>query len=395
MFGWSSKSNSQSSGGHSRLQHISSFLNDPTLKNSTRKVSKDDSTYDTVFQTKDSNALIVRVFIPQGDRTTICKAPAMSLVGIKATHPWLDDRMRVVGYGPISSDAEFRNSRLLLAQVVNAVVQHFQLNPPDNVLIVDASLKKLQSSLSGGPGRADSSGGSGGHSNGPVDSTSLSDVSGGRYQNGGSSRAQFSSSNAAASSRQLNPMSVHFSEVIRIDSKDRRQNETKLANLGIPSAPTSFPEFNSMNNGEMNNLLQNPNDLIPVLEQTPMVIQTEQLKSSILAANVINASSNLSKEGSVQALRDDVEGLQSKLRDKVETFNQLKERQLKLCKPIEKDYVMNKMKKAKKKSYNESEVIASDWLASGSDVNEFIASFLQTRTLHHVRSAKLERIENS
>lgn len=134
------------SSGHSRPEHISSYLNDPTLKRSTRKMSKDDSTYDTIFQTKNSHTLLIRVHIPQtNNHNSPCPAPLMTLVGIQASHPWLDPTsMKVIGYGPISSTSEFNSSKLLLSQVVNAVVQHFQLNPPGELRIVDESLKKMQ-----------------------------------------------------------------------------------------------------------------------------------------------------------------------------------------------------------------------------------------------------------
>ncbi len=134
------------SSGHSRPEHISSYLNDPTLKRSTRKMSKDDSTYDTIFQTKNSHTLLIRVHIPQtNNHNSPCPAPLMTLVGIQASHAWLDPTsMKVIGYGPISSTTEFNSSKLLLSQVVNAVVQHFQLNPPGELRIIDESLKKMQ-----------------------------------------------------------------------------------------------------------------------------------------------------------------------------------------------------------------------------------------------------------
>jgi hypothetical protein len=71
-------------------------------------------------------------------------APKMMLVSIRASHNWLDGKMRVVGYRPIQNEDEFAKSGLLLSQAINAVVQHFQLYPPKNIAILDDSLNQLQ-----------------------------------------------------------------------------------------------------------------------------------------------------------------------------------------------------------------------------------------------------------
>jgi hypothetical protein len=71
-------------------------------------------------------------------------APKMMLVSIRATHDWLDGKMRVIGYKPIQNEYEFAKSGLSLSQAINNVVQHFQLYPPKNVVILDDSLNQLQ-----------------------------------------------------------------------------------------------------------------------------------------------------------------------------------------------------------------------------------------------------------
>jgi hypothetical protein len=55
------------------------------------------------------------------------------------------------------------------------------------------------------------------------------------------------------------------------------------------------------------------------------------------------------------------------------------------------------LKKAKKESLEESEELVMEWLDgnTGGKVNEFLDRFLEIRTVHHVRAAKMERIENS
>lgn len=158
MFSWSKHKTTAYPGGRSgtgsregsrisRSDHLQSYLEDVILKPSTRGVSKDDTTYDTVFQTKGGHALILRVHFPHESSAGGQLPPAMTLVGVKARHPWLDERMRVTGYPPIESEGQWGASRMRLGAAVNAVVQHLQLNPPSSIRIIDESLQKIQSSI--------------------------------------------------------------------------------------------------------------------------------------------------------------------------------------------------------------------------------------------------------
>ena len=67
---------------------------------------------------------------------------------------------------------------------------------------------------------------------------------------------------------------------------------------------------------------------------------------------------------------------------------------------MDKEEVLYRLKKAKRSSLDESEDMASAWLNGessdgGSGVHDFLETFLQSRTVHHVRAAKMERIEHS
>ena len=53
--------------------------------------NKDGTTYDTVFQTTNGFALILRVYLPTDNN----RAPSMTLHGVRASHNWLDIRMKV------------------------------------------------------------------------------------------------------------------------------------------------------------------------------------------------------------------------------------------------------------------------------------------------------------
>ena len=145
--------------------------------------------------------------------------------------------------------------------------------------------------------------------------------------------------------------------------------------------------------------LTDTDKLLPLLEQNIFVTRTEEKKNSLLSTNHVTATTNLTKKEYLHELHDDVTKLQSSLKDKVEKFNELKGCQLELCKPLSNDHVLKELSKAKRQSLLESDGFAYEWLDRGSvddgaaEVDKFIDEFLEKRIVHHVRAAKIERIE--
>uniref|UniRef100_A0A7S2IGW3 VPS37 C-terminal domain-containing protein n=1 Tax=Helicotheca tamesis TaxID=374047 RepID=A0A7S2IGW3_9STRA len=343
---------------YNRNDHIQSYLNDPTLKPSTRRVSRDDSTYDTVFQTKSGYALILRVHLPVAASTTsLPPPPGMTLVGVRATHPWVDGKMRVIGYDPVNSAQNWASSGLLLGNAVSTVVQHLQLYPPNVIEITDDSLQRLQASIQGG-----AAGG------------------GGRQQ-----QNRFPSNPPRSSLTQAPP---DYQTALETGGGDDDHN------IPIPPVPSSFPELESMSRSEMQELLDDEEKYQAFVEEMPSVKTLNDLKSSIFKGNVETAESNLKHEEELGELHAEVQSLKEGLKEKVEKFRELESKQAELTRPPDKRDVIKKLTKAKKDAFNESEDIASAWLDDGGedDIDEFVEKFLERRTVHHMRAAKIERL---
>ena len=176
----------------------------------------DDSTYDTIFQTKDANTLLIRVHIPPlNSNSKQCLKPILTLLGVECTHPWLDEHMIVVGYGPISSDTEFLRSRLLLSQIVNAIIQHFQMNPPSNVRITDKSLQKMQASRKGA---------------GSASITSNADTGRQSQQSNSGNNSRPSSSTSYADPPKKKVSELQFSDIVVLEPADKQQIQAMVAN---------------------------------------------------------------------------------------------------------------------------------------------------------------------
>mmetsp|Transcript_10469 Transcript_10469/g.15508 ORF Transcript_10469/g.15508 Transcript_10469/m.15508 type:complete len:381 (-) Transcript_10469:581-1723(-) len=339
---------------YTRNDHLQSYLNHPTLKPSTRRVSRDDSTYDTIFQTRSGHALILRVHMPMQSSGSLPPPPGMSLVGIIATHPWIDTKMRVIGYDPIKSGQSWASSNLLLGNVVDSVVKHIQLNPPEVIEITDDSLQRLQASISPGPG--------------------------GRV---GGQQNQHNSSQTQA------PPDYHSALNTSGGAPEEEDH-----NIPIPPVPSSFPELETMSKSEMQELLDNEEKFQSFVAELPAVTTLNDLKSSIFKGNVETAEANLKHQEELNELHAEVQSLRKSLGEKVEKFRELEARQAELTRPPDKRDIVKRLTKAKKDAYNESEDIASEWLDEGgeNDVDDFVRKFMERRTIHHVRAAKIERL---
>ncbi len=388
MFSWSKNTKPGGSGGfrggmskkYTRQEHIASYLTDQTLKPSTRKIN--DTTYDTVFQTKDHHALILRV---QMSSSLAIQAPKMTLVGIRAVHPWLDSKMKVVGYPAIQSDKAFVSSGILLSIAVNQVVQHFQLNPPSQLVVVDEGLKRLQdtirSSLNG------NFGGGAGNGNGYSANGNQPPPYGSQAQNQAPPVPQ----------KEEYKLPPHFRTVVALTESDHRRQIDTLRNLELPKPPSTYPSQESLDRTKLTQMRDDPaTHLVPDLMILPIVQETAALQHTMVESNSNLASFNLEKEGLLQALHSEVKDLQESLKHKMSEMNQLQRQQMDLCKPMDTKKILHKLTKAKKRAFEESEDLAMEWLEdpdARDKINEFLDRFLEVRTVHHVRAAKIERME--
>jgi hypothetical protein len=253
--------------------------------------------------------------------------------------------MKVSGYPPIQSNTSWQESRILLGNAVHEVVKHFQLQPPQLLEITDPGLKRLQSNL-----------GSSGTSN-------------------RSSSIQYSSttSNDAAPP----------------------DYESLFSIPDMPDIPTNFDQYlDSMSTEDMQQLLDDELDFLTFASTLPAYKKLQQLGKSVLEDNVGTAQANLKEEERLKELHKDVTQLQESLQTKLTTFEALERQQNELCAPPNKTQVIKQLQKAKKQAMDESEAIADEWVDNGGNVQEFVEKFMEKRQLHHVRAAKIERLQS-
>lgn len=333
-----------------------------------------DETYDTVFQTTNGFALILRIYLSTNGNL----APTMTLHGVRATHAWLDIRMRVIGYSHIASDNSWK-----LGDAVYAVIQHFQVNPPYILEITDAKLRRLQENLTSGSSSGRLSTVASTNNNHVVDSN------------------QYTSSAASGVQRsnEYNEFSNgHSRSNDRIKPKAEFEVDDDDVNGLIPPTPASFRELDAMPSSEVKRIVDNRSFLDLFVEGTSEVSTLRELKQSIEASNVDVARANLAHEAKIEKLTHEVETLKQDLNRKVQRYRELNSQRLALTQPPSTQEVIAKLTMAKRDAYRESEEYAEQWIeesGDGEDVSEFIKKFIGVRQSYHIRAAKVERLESS
>mmetsp|Transcript_17996 Transcript_17996/g.27863 ORF Transcript_17996/g.27863 Transcript_17996/m.27863 type:complete len:385 (+) Transcript_17996:49-1203(+) len=344
---------------YSRAQHLQSYLEDSTLQRSTRRVSADDTTYDTVFQTTKGDTLILRVNVPLSSSfSSFC--PAMTLAGVNARHPWIDSRMRVIGYNPLESEASWKASNLTLGQAVHAVVKHIQLNPPEILEFTDSALGSIQANKKR-PG------------------------------------AKSPPRNRRTTSQQAPPSyDVVANSPTTSPPSSSAPNVPPAPPISLPAIPRSFPELDALSRQELDELISDELEFLSFVHKLDISAKLRKVEDGILESNATLAEDNLANEAKLQDLLGEVKGLQETLRQKVENFSKLEAEQNALITPPDTALTMRALAKAKKQSYDDSEAFGEDWVEENNvSVDAFCKSFIERRKIHHMRAAKLEVLQNS
>jgi len=278
----------------------------------------------------------------------------MTLVGVRCSHPWLDSKMRVVNYSAIASDETWESSGLLLGKAVNEVVKHLQLNPPKNITITDPQLKKIQASISRPPDA--------------------------QHQRMPSHPPRQSSFDAPPDYETL----LHAQPSITDDIA-----------IPMPTIPAQFSQIEAMGKSEVKALLDSEQSFREFAETMMVEKDLFDLRDEIKEGNLKMARVNLEKEEALKKLHASVASLRSDLKTSLEALDGLQERHKELCGPRDRRDLMRRLNQAKRQALDESEEIATEWVEGKSDksVEEFLETFLERRTIHHMRGSKLEKLE--
>lgn len=293
----------------------------------------------------------------------------MTLHGVRASHDWLDIRMKVIGYEPIASDQLWRQSCIKLGDAIFTVIRHFQLNPPSILEINDVNLRRLQESISSQQQHRQSRMG-----------------------------ASASSATSSVSSSQSYPVTSVQSQNPTMETVQSVSNHSMEAmddevDALIPPVPTSFPELENMPLSELRALLNDESAMNNMIERISEVARLKELKQSIEKANVEAAEENLLRETELEALQTELDSLMKETLIKVNKYRELDGKRNALTRPPDVQDTIRELNIAKREVYQKSEEMAECWVESGGEgMSDFVKKFMEIRLQYHTRAAKAERL---
>ena len=285
------------------------------------------------------------------------RPPILTLAGVEARHPWLDTRMHVVGYPPITSPELWSKCQLLLGQAVHAVIQHLQLNPPQIMQFVDPGLIAIQSKTVPPHQRA------------PVTNGSRSNHS-------------------RQPSHEDTPPPAYDAML-----GSTRSAPPRLPEVNLPPIPHHFDQLAELSRDQLEELKADDLAFQAFCNRLPITQEFHNVQKTMLERNAERAAQHLEKQSQLNDLYEACTNLQKELQLKVQKFQKYEQQQDAICKPPSVTKISKELTKAKKVALEESETIAEEWLTSddcAASTDDFLRAFLEARQVHHLRAAKLE-----
>jgi hypothetical protein len=330
----------------------------------------DDSTYDTVFQTTSNVTLILRVNMPPLVHLSApIRRPLMTLAGIKARHSWLDERMQVVGFAPIKSDDAWRTSRLLLGAAVHQVIQQLQIHSPDIIEITDKGLRSIQPKQQHG-----------------------------MISNENSQPSKSIDTSAAQSTYQATSAAANRKSTASFASKMEAPPDYDSSFSQPPSKsvqlPRQFDEIESLSLSRLEELLRDELEFMAFCHSLPSLQNARGRGQERFNMNVATATLHLSRKDGLEIQSRQVIALRDSLKERVNAFQNLQQRQEALLAPPDENIALHQLALEKKRTLQESEQLAEDWLDQGAaEPLVFVKEFVERRKQHHMTAAKLELLQ--
>jgi ESCRT-I complex subunit VPS37 len=260
--------------------------------------------------------------------------------------------MRITGFDAIQSDEAWKNCRMTLGQVVHEVVKHLQLNPPNVMEITDAGLQAIQTSNS--------------------------------KHHPSHQRGNSSSTGTYTSSRTTSGSDNNYND-------DAPPDYSTV--LSMPEVPSQFEELDKLSREDLEELLEDELEFMTLVNKLPVFQKIQSTADKVLEENVTMAKANLEQEETIQTLHKEVTELKSQLETKIDKFRKLEGKQDSICAPPDTRDVLRQLNRAKKEALEESEQLAAKWVEDGGNVEAFVKSFMKKQTVHHLRAAKMEQIQ--
>ncbi|XP_034543558.1 vacuolar protein sorting-associated protein 37A isoform X2 [Notolabrus celidotus] len=163
----------------------------------------------------------------------------------------------------------------------------------------------------------------------------------------------------------------------------------------MPEIPESFPELSDLNLTQLSSMSENEDLLLEFFVSLPQLKQVTNDKEELVNSIVDIAKKNLQMEPQLEAKRQEMLYKYEQLTQMKSAFETRMQRQHELSESCSLSTLQARLKVSAHQAEEESEVTAENFLEGRTDIDEFLTSFMEKRTLCHSRRAKEEKLQQS
>lgn len=163
----------------------------------------------------------------------------------------------------------------------------------------------------------------------------------------------------------------------------------------MPEIPESFPELSDMNLTQLSDMSENEDVLLEFFVSLPQLKQVTNDKEELVNSIVEMAKKNLQMEPHLEGKRQEMLYKYEQLTQMKTAFETRMQRQHELSESCSLSTLQARLKVAAHQAEEESEETAESFLEGRTDIDEFLTTFMEKRTLCHSRRAKEEKLQQS
>ncbi|KAA0722456.1 Vacuolar protein sorting-associated protein 37A [Triplophysa tibetana] len=161
----------------------------------------------------------------------------------------------------------------------------------------------------------------------------------------------------------------------------------------MPEIPDSFPELSEISVSELKDMSDQDDMLLEFFMCLPQLKEVTSDKEELVNNIVEMAKKNLQLEPQLEGKRQEMMCKFEQLMQMKSVFETKMQRQHELSESCSLSALQARLKVAAHQAEEESEETAENFLEGKTEIDEFLASFMEKRTLCHCRRAKEEKLQ--
>ncbi|NXU59438.1 VP37A protein, partial [Turnix velox] len=163
----------------------------------------------------------------------------------------------------------------------------------------------------------------------------------------------------------------------------------------MPEVPETFPELSELSTSQLTDMNEQEVVLLEHFVSLPQLKQVIADRDELVKSIEELAKKNLLLEPSLEAKRQAVLDKYEQLTQLKAAFEKKMQRQHELSESCSPSALQARLKVAAHEAEEESDTIAEDFLEGKTEIDDFLSSFMEKRTLCHCRRAKEEKLQQA